>query len=255
MASKDIERIADFILDSDSVVVFTGAGVSTESGIPDFRSPGGIWDKYDPNDFRYEVFINDPGEYWKKRLEMRKMGGFDFSGAEPNPAHLAIAELEELGKLSSVITQNVDNLHQKAGNKDENVIELHGSNKRVRCLECGSLYPAEMAWDKAEKGELPPKCECGGVLKTDTVLFGEPLPREAVKRAKSEAENCDLMIVVGSSLVVYPASSVPQISKKTGSALCIINLQPTNFDSIADVVIHGKAGEILPKIMDRVKKR
>lgn len=249
---EKIRNAGEMVLDSDRVVAFTGAGVSTESGIPDFRSPGGIWDKYDSSEFTYQNFRKDPGAYWKRRLEMREESDFDMADAEPNPAHIAIAELEEMGKLSSVITQNIDTLHEKAGNSE--VIKLHGTSAEVKCLECGRKYKSEFAWEKAKGGELPPKCECGGTLKSDTVLFGESLPQDALQRAREEAHNCDLMLVVGSSLVVQPAASIPRMSQRGGAKLCIVNLEPTPMDGGADVAIHGKAGEVLPEIMDFVRQ-
>ncbi len=264
------------ILESDYSVAFTGAGVSTESEIPDFRSSGGIWDRYDPSEFTYRSFREDPAGYWKKRLKMRKEPDFDIESAQPNPAHKAIVELEDIGKLSSVSTQNIDNLRElpppnsprslgrgfpprslhlsnkKAGNSV--VIKLHGTSSKVRCLECEREYQSEFAWKRAEDGELPPKCECGGTLKSDTVLFGESLPQEDLRRAREEAKRCDLMLVVGSSPVVQPAASIPRISKRGGAKLCIVNLDPTRMDEEADVVIHGKAGEILPKIVDSLRQ-
>jgi NAD-dependent deacetylase len=249
MQDKILE-VASLLRQSNHAVALTGAGISTESGIPDFRGPDGLWKKYDP--FKVasiEAFMGDPAGYWKRALE-RKLS----TDAEPNEGHRALAELEKIGRLKVVITQNVDGLHQKAGCKD--VIELHGTVRTAHCLECGKRYPREEVVSWVEKGELPPRCkECGGIIKSDTVLFGESLPSDVISRAMEEARKCDVMLVLGSSLVVYPAASLPDIAIQSGARIVILNMEATEKDWIAEVVLHGKIGEILPKIVEEIKRK
>jgi NAD-dependent deacetylase len=248
-----IERIAELILQSRRVVVFTGAGVSTESGIPDFRSPGGIWTRYNPSDFTFQKFISDPEARKKAWGLYRELWQ---RNAQPNPAHYAIAELEKLGKLDCVITQNIDFLHQKAGNSEQNVIELHGTIRWVICLDCGKRYPFEEIKQRLDRGEESPSCgECGGMLKTATISFGQAMPVREMREAEHHSRNCDLFIVVGSSLVVYPAAYMPVYALESGAKLVIINATPTSLDPQAEVVVHARAGEVLPRVVDRVKRR
>jgi len=248
------DRVADLIVNAERVVVFTGAGVSTESGIPDFRSPGGIWDRFDPDDFTYQKFISDPEA---RRKQWQLLGeGFLTTEAKPNPAHYAIAELDKLGKLDCVITQNVDNLHQKAGVPDDKVYELHGNLQWAVCLSCGRRYPFEQVKARLGEGEEIPDCEeCHGILKPDAVFFGEPLPEEVLKGATIHSYNCDLFIVIGSTLVVYPAAYMPSYAVSSKARLVIINLSPTPMDGAADVVIRAKAGETMSKITERVREK
>ncbi|MGC9436192.1 MAG: NAD-dependent protein deacylase [Methanomicrobiales archaeon] len=243
---EQIRTIARLLDEARHGVVFTGAGVSVESGIPDFRSPGGIWDRYDPDEFEYEAFCADPGRYWENRCAGRHAAALDIFRAEPNPAHRAIARLQELGRVRTVITQNIDNLHQDAGSKD--VVELHGNARWVRCQRCGARSPAEEADRRATCGEIPPLCSCGGIFKPDVIFFGEMLPRQAIERAYAEAMACDLMLVVGSSLVVYPAATIPAMAAEH-ARLVIVNLDPTPLDDAAAVVVHGRAGEVLPAVV------
>ncbi len=246
--------VAELILRSRRPVVFTGAGVSTESGIPDFRGPGGLWERYDPDDFTYQKFVSDPSArklHWKVLRE----GGLTTQ-AQPNPAHYAIAELDRLGKLDCVITQNVDNLHQRAGVPASKVFELHGNLLRVRCLGCGHYYPFEQVKVRLDAGEEVPDCEvCHGILKPDSVFFGESLPAAVLEEASHRAMSCDLLIVIGSSLVVYPAAYMPMYADNAGARLVIINLSATPMDDRAAVVVHAKAGETMPKIVALVKQR
>lgn len=245
-------RAADIIEKSSTLVAFTGAGISTESGVPDFRSPGGIWDRYDPDLFTIQRFRFDPKDTWKKMLEIgREMLN---EGIKPNPGHLALAELEELGILKAVITQNVDNLHQEAGNTPEQVIELHGNLRGLECTGCGKKSgSAEDALEKGEE-EIPPICgECGSVMKPAAVFFGEQLPRRALLRAESLASESDAFLVVGSSLTVHPAASFPPKAARTGADLIIVNRDPTPIDDMADVVIHGDAGKALPEIVRKIR--
>ena len=247
------EEVARLILEAEKVSVFTGAGVSTESGIPDFRSPGGIWSRYDPEDFTIQRFVADK-EARKRNWEVRKeLVSADY---QPNPAHHAIRELEELGKLSCVITQNIDGLHHAAGNTEEKIIELHGTIKFAKCMDCNDRLLLTDVLERFDKGETDPHCKkCGGLLKAATVAFGEAMPQDKMRRAELCSRECDLFIVIGSSLVVYPAASMPIIAKQAGAKLVIINFAPTNMDSQADVVIHEKAGPVMEAIMEKVRER
>jgi len=245
---REVKHVADMILESKKAVALTGAGISTESGIPDFRGPQGLWRQVDPKTSTIQFFRQFPDLFWQFIIDKLE----SLMRAEPNRAHYALAELERMGKLSSIITQNVDGLHFKAGSK--NVIELHGNMREAVCLGCGRTISMEEAMGMAKRNHLPPRCECGGVLKPSVVLFNEPLPEEAYKRALSESRTCDLMLVVGTSLRVYPAAYLPAIAKQRGARLAIINMEPTPFDDVADVVIQARAGEALPAIVDIVKE-
>jgi len=249
-----IENMAKLILDSDRIVVFTGAGVSTESGIPDFRSPGGIWSKFDPEDFTIQKFLSDP-ESRRKQWKFLSESGL-LTEAEPNPAHDAVAELEKMNKLEAVITQNIDNLHQKAGNSPEKVFELHGNMSWVKCLNCQERYPLEQISRRVENGEEIPECElCGGILKPDVILFGEALPRDVMAEAVNHSRLCDLFIVIGSSLVVYPAAYMPQYAVESGARLIIVNMTGTSYDYMSTVVIYNRAGEVMARVIDKVKDK
>jgi NAD-dependent deacetylase len=246
--AREVERVAEMILESKKAVALTGAGISTESGIPDFRGPQGLWKQIDPSTGTIQFFRQFPDVFWQfivDRLE-------SMVRAKPNRAHYALAELEVMGKLSSIITQNVDGLHFKAGSR--NVIELHGNMREAVCLSCGNVISMEEAMGMAKSGHLPPRCGCGGVLKPNVVLFNEPLPEEAYKRALLESRTCNLMLAVGTSLQVYPAAYLPVVAKQRGARLAIINMEPTPLDDIADAVIQAKAGEALPAIVDIVRK-
>lgn len=250
-----IEKAAELIAGAKRVVIFTGAGVSTESGIPDFRSPGGIWTRYDPDIFTYERFIHDPEA---RKLHWQLLAGQDFitPDVQPNAAHYTGAELERMGKLSCVITQNVDNLHEQAGNSPEKVLHLHGSLENARCLDCE--YNTSMdeirAW--LESGTEVPTCpQCGGLLKPNVVMFGESLPMRELNEAQRQAQECDVLIVIGSSLVVYPAALIPHHAARAGARLIIINRTPTDLDSSADVLIHESAGKTMSQVMERVRDR
>ncbi len=248
------ERVADLIINAQRVVVFTGAGISTESGIPDFRSPGGIWEKFDPDDFIYQKFVSDP-EARGKQWQMLREGGL-ATEAKPNPAHYAIAELDRLGKLDCVITQNVDNLHQKAGVPADRVFELHGNMQWAVCLSCGRRYPFEQVRLRLDKGEEIPDCEaCQGILKPSVVLFGESLPEKVLKEATFRSYNCDLFMVIGSTLIVYPAAYMPVYAVDSGAKLVIINLSPTPMDKQATVLIRARAGEAMSRVLHRVREK
>jgi NAD-dependent deacetylase len=256
MASADLgvltSRVADLILASSRIVFFTGAGVSTESGIPDFRSPGGIWTKYDPEDFTYQKYVTDP-EVRKKSWALMREG--ILTGAKPNRAHYAIADLDRLGKLDCVITQNVDGLHQAANVPEEKVIELHGTWRWVNCLRCGTRYPSEQIRERVIAGEDSPDCkQCGGLLKSATILFGEAMPARETEEAERRSRACDLCVVIGSSLVVYPAAQMPLYALQSSAKLVIITQSETPMDSYSHVRIHEKAGEVMERVVDRVKR-
>jgi len=246
-------QAAELIINAQKITVFTGAGVSTESGIPDFRSPGGIWDRFDPRDFTYQKFLSDP-EGRRKMWQLQQEG--IMTDAEPNPAHYAVAELDKLGKLDCVITQNVDYLHQKAGVPDDKVFELHGNNKWIKCLSCGKRYDFEQIKARLDAGEDIPDCEvCQGLLKPEIIFFGESLPVETLQEAANRSHNCDLFIVIGSTLVVYPAAYMPMYATSSGAKLVIINLSSTPMDEQATVLIRAKAGEAMPVIVQQVRER
>jgi len=245
-------RIAELIIKVKRTVVFTGAGISTESGIPDFRSPGGIWERFDPEDFTYRKFVKDAKARQRQWRLFRQL----IITAEPNPAHYAIAELYRLGKLDCVITQNVDNLHQRAGMPDDKVLELHGNMQWVVCLGCGRRYPFEQIKARLDRGDEIPDCEtCFGILKPDAVFFGEPLPEKVLNEAISHSRKSDLFIVIGSTLVVYPAAYMPEYALDSGAKLVIINLSSTPMDKQASVLVRAKAGEAMPRVVLKVKER
>ena len=253
-AEDRIGQVAEMIREARRIVVFTGAGVSTESGIPDFRSPGGLWSRFDPEDFTIERFLTSP-ETRRRQWRFLLSGGL-FKDARPNAAHVAIADLEALGRLECVITQNIDNLHQMAGNDPARVYELHGSMRWIRCLDCGERIALEEILRTHGTADAPPTCvRCGGIMKPDVIFFGEALPEETLREATWHANHCDLLIVVGSSLVVYPAASIPFAAEQAGAKIVIINITPTPADRIADVVINAAAGEALTRVIAAVKRR
>jgi NAD-dependent deacetylase len=239
----------DLIDKAAKILVFSGAGLSTESGIPDFRSPGGLWSKYDPSDFYYDKFISDEKarvKYWKMSTESYQI----MKDALPNPAHLAIKALEDRGKLMAIVTQNIDHLHHKAGNSSDKIIEIHGTAFSVSCLNCGKAYDRDDIEERITSGVTVPYCdECSGILKPDTVSFGQAMPADKMARAIVHAKECDLCITLGSSLVVYPAASIPVYAVENGAALLIINRDPTPLDSKADVVIHQSVTKALKEMV------
>ena len=249
------DRVADLVMKAERTVVFTGAGISTESGIPDFRSPGGIWERFDPEDFTYQKFVRDPETRRKQWLMLRE--GSLTTEAKPNAAHYAIAKLDKLGKVVCVITQNVDNLHQRAGVPDDKVFELHGNMQWVVCLSCGQRYPIEQVRARLEDEDVEiPDCEaCHGILKPDAVLFGEALPERVLREATYRSHNCDLFIVIGSTLIVYPAAYMPTYAVDSGAKLVIINLSSTPMDRRAAVLIKARAGEAMSNIVERVREK
>jgi NAD-dependent protein deacetylase/lipoamidase len=248
-----IEGVGRLLASARRPVVFTGAGVSTESGIPDFRSPGGVWDRFDPREMTYQNFLGSETarrKYW----EIGRQSYALMRTAEPNAAHRALAELHRLERLDCCVTQNVDNLHQRGGLPEDKVIELHGNATRARCLDCGRGYSRDEVQRWLDDGVALPVCSaCGGIVKPHTILFGEPMPARAVEEAERRARAADVFVVVGSSLVVYPAAYMPAHAKHAGAALVIVNLSPTPCDTQADFVIRGRAGEVLDAIVGRVR--
>jgi len=232
-------------------VVFTGAGVSTESGIPDFRSPGGVWSRYAP--IMYQDYLRDPAqrvESWRRGLESYP----DMARAQPNAAHLAIAEWYEAGLISAVVTQNIDGLHQTAGVPASAVVELHGSAHFVECLTCGDRSERLAIHARVEAGEGDPPClRCGGILKSTTVSFGQPMPAAEVARAESLHQDARLCLVIGSSLVVYPAAALPEVTLDSGGQLAIVNQTETHLDERAVFVSRLAAGVLLAEVAERVR--
>ena len=240
--NPQVVKLRELIETHQRIVAFTGAGISAESGIPTYRGAGGTWSKYDPDIYAsIHYFIKDPTYYWSFFRDVRH----DLMAeAEPNLAHLALVKLEKQGKLSAVITQNIDGLHMKAGS--QRVLELHGNTTRFYCFDCRAPYTIQDAKALLDDGQMPPRCaKCNGVLRPDVVLFGENLPVDVIMEAELESRLCDLMLVIGSSLVVYPATQLPYTAKQRNAALAIINIDPTPMDPLADLVINRPAGDIL----------
>lgn len=232
-------------MSAHSAIALTGAGVSAESGIPTFRGEGGLWREYDPVKVSsIDTFLADPAAYWRVSRERGRVA----LAARPNAGHRALAAMEEAGHLVAVVTQNTDGLHQDSGSR--HVIELHGSGRTVQCLDCGAREARSEVQDRLEI-ELPPRCRsCGGSrLKPTVVLFGEPMPRDAIDEAFALARVADVVLVVGSSLVVYPAAEVPLVAVQSGARMILVNAEPTPFDEVAEVVIRGRSGEVLPSIV------
>jgi NAD-dependent deacetylase len=247
LSGPSIADLIEFAKPAQRIVAFTGAGISTESGIPDYRGPGGVWERNAPPtlaDFRENEETRR--QYWAER-RMRYPGLRD---TQPNAGHYALAKLQHAGRLSAVITQNIDGLHQKAGIPPDQTIELHGTAHRVRCLDCGTVWPADVVQERLEIEPLPACQDCGGILRAATVLFGEALPEAPLRQAFALAGACDLMVVVGSSLVVQPASRVPEFASRSGARLAIINNEPTPLDGLAGVVVRGAAGPTLTALVN-----
>ncbi|MEX0874207.1 MAG: NAD-dependent deacylase [Actinomycetota bacterium] len=253
MGDDLVEQIARWASAATRGVAFTGAGISTESGIPDFRGPGGFWERNDASKFTIQNYIRDP-EHRKERWRTAAAGGsFMRTDVEPNAGHIALANLERLGSIRGVITQNIDGLHARAGN--QRVLELHGTSRRIACLTCAESWPAREILQRVRDGEEDPQCSyCGGILKSATVSFGQQLPTDVVEEAHRWSLEADFFLVVGSSLVVYPAASFPQMARQVGAKLVIVNREATDQDSTADAVVHGDAGPTLSAIAERVEK-
>lgn len=237
-----VRRLAGLLADSRSIVFFTGAGISTESGIPDFRSPGGIWTKYQPIEFGDFVASEDARrESWRRKFATHAT----VSGAAPNAGHRAVARIVGAGD-HWVVTQNVDGLHQKSGVAEDRIVELHGNTTYARCLDCGARHELEPIRAKFESaGELPVCTFCAGLVKTATISFGQPMPEREMLRAEEAVTACDLLVVLGSSLVVYPAAALPMLAKRNGSILVIVNRDPTEQDEAADLVLHASVGDVM----------
>jgi NAD-dependent deacetylase len=250
MTEHLIKRGVELIQGSNKILVFVGAGLSTESGIPDFRSPGGVWDRYDPSDFYFDKIISSESareKYWKMSTESWET----MKDAPPSRGHIAILKLEAMGKLLGIVTQNIDNLHHKTGNAPEKIIEIHGNAFTVSCLRCGKKYDRSVIQNRLHSGTKVPYCDdCSGILKPDTVSFGQSMPEDEMARAYRLAGECDLCIVLGSSLVVYPAAHIPVHAVEEGAKLMIINRDETGLDSRADLVVHDSIGKIFGEIVD-----
>ncbi len=242
------EALARLIAEARNVVVFTGAGMSTESGIPDFRSPGGVWSRMKP--IQFQDFMADADkrrEAWRRAFS----GAAGWTGAKPNAGHFAVARLVASGKVSAVITQNVDNLHQDSGIPANKVIELHGNASYATCLSCGLRHELDDLREPFEaRGEIPVCRSCGGVVKVATISFGQPMPAEPMARAEAATLACDLFLVLGSSLVVYPAAGFPLAAKRNGAVLAIVNREPTDVDPYADLVLHDEIGAVMSSVED-----
>ena len=238
-----IAELARLIANARRAVVFTGAGISTESGIPDFRGPGGIWTRMAPIDFADFLASEEARrETWRRRFAMEET----FHAAAPNRGHRAVAALARRGPAAAVITQNIDGLHQASGIPAERVVELHGNTTYAHCLDCARRYELDALRRAFERDETVPLCDdCGGFVKTATISFGQAMPPQAMRRAEAETIAADLFIVAGSSLVVYPAAGFPELAKRHGAALVIVNREPTGLDPIADLVLHRAIGETL----------
>jgi NAD-dependent deacetylase len=247
MARSAAELLARYLRDAERIVVFTGAGISTESGIPDFRSPGGVWSRMKP--IYFQEFV---GSETKRREAWTRVfsGAAGWVGKEPNPGHFAVARLVASGKASAVITQNVDNLHQASGIADGKVIELHGNASYATCLECGTRHELEELRPVfVDRGEIPSCRACSGLVKTATISFGQSMPEEPMLRAEAETQLSDLFLVLGSSLVVTPAALFPVKAKQYGARLVIVNREPTPLDDMADLVLHDEIGPMMTAAM------
>ncbi len=243
----EVSAARELLLGSRRIAGFTGAGISTESGVPDFRSPDGVWARNRTVTFQ-EFVGSEAGreEYWRQKVASWP----SMRDARPNAGHRALAELHRQGRLLALITQNIDGLHQRSGIPAKSVLELHGTTTEAACLDCGDRIPMDEAALRVEDGERAPHCvRCGGLLKPATVSFGQQLPFEVLGRAQEAAEACDLLLAVGSSLVVEPAASIPRVAKASGARLVIVNREPTPLDGIADAVVREEIGASLPELV------
>lgn len=243
---QQFAQLLDLARSAERIVALTGAGISTESGIPDYRGPNGLWATQKPPTLGdYETNSENRRKIWQFRRESYPT----MLTRQPNQGHLALAELERSGRLLGIITQNIDGLHQKAGNHPSRVVELHGTTHEVRCMNCGRRYAGVDVQRRLEAGEDDPRCPvCGGVLRSGTILFGEPLPKQALEQAVLLSQAADFMLVIGTSLVVNPAAQLPAIAIRSGSQIAVINREPTPLDEQADVVVRGDAGPVLSEL-------
>lgn len=251
MPSDPVTRLGKALKEATAAVIFTGAGMSTESGIPDFRSPGGLWDRYRPIDFAEFLSSEEARrESWRRRFAMSSV----LDVARPNGGHAFVAELVRRERVKVVITQNIDELHQASGVPSDRVIELHGSTMYGKCLGCERRFEIADVKRRFDANGASPRCDgCNGFVKTATISFGQSLPVLAMELAGSAAVSCDLFVVLGSSLVVYPAASLPELAKRRGATLAIVNREPTDLDGIADIVIHGEIGKTLEGVAMHVR--
>jgi len=236
-------RLQEMVQASDVIVPFTGAGISTECGIPDFRSPGGLWTKNRPIPFDEFLASQEArNESWRRRFAMAEQ----FGDAKPGRGHRALASLYRAGKVPAIITQNIDNLHQESGFSPEHVVELHGNTTFATCLDCSERYELDWVRQRMDAGNgCAPDCQCGGFIKTATISFGQSMPDAAMQRAQDLALSCDLFLAIGSSLQVWPAAGFPLMAKRNGAALVIINREATDFDAVADLVVRQDIGTVL----------
>ena len=243
----DLRTVQAWVGEAARVVGFTGAGISTESGIPDFRSPNGVWARNRIVDYRaFLANEEDRVEYWRQKVAAWP----DMRAARPNAGHYAFVHLHKLGKLAALVTQNIERLHQQSGLPSEKVFELHGTTTEAACLDCGDRITSDEACERVRNGEKAPRCRsCGGFLKPATISFGQQMPWDVVEMAQAAAETCDLLLAVGSSLVVEPAASIPRLAKRSGARLVIVNRDSTPLDGIADAVLNGEIGTVLPEIV------
>jgi NAD-dependent deacetylase len=253
-----IFKAAETLAQSTNAVALTGAGISTESGIPDFRSPGGLWTRINPGEFSIDRFLENPGRFWKLYLQLKTSGDFNMSAAVPNAGHEVLARMEQMGVLKCVITQNVDNLHQRAGSVE--VVEFHGNLLRASCMKCQALEPIEEVEQRIDDPmENVPRCnKCGGLLKPDAVFFGEAIPSRALTISQMQCVKCDVLLVVGTSLQVYPAAEIPlSVKMKYPPAQVIeVNLEPSAMhEEVTDILLLGKAGEVLSSLMEHLQTK
>lgn len=253
-----IRKVADCLVQAKNAVALTGAGISTESGIPDFRSPGGLWTRVDPGEFSIDRFLQNPSRFWKLHLDLKASGDFDLASAKPNPAHYALSRMEQMGILKCIITQNVDNLHQRAGSVE--VVEFHGNLLRAACMKCRALEPIADVESRLQSGEEEtPRCKkCGGLLKPDAVFFGEAIPSRALMISQVQSQRCDVLLVVGTSLQVFPAAQIPlSVKLKYPPAIVVeVNREPSAMhQQVADMLLLGSAGEILTGVSSALEQR
>jgi len=243
-----LSELAELVRRSDRIVAFTGAGISTESGIPDFRSPGGLWQKNKPIDFSEFMSSEEARrESWRRKFAMDSV----LSNAKPNAGHFALSSLYRAGKMKTVITQNIDGLHQNSGIDDNDVVEVHGNTTYAKCLDCHDRVTLESVRQEFENNEMLPECRiCGGIIKTATISFGQAMPIEEMKRAEAAALSADLFLAIGSSLVVYPAADIPLIAKQNGATLVILNREATPLDNYADLVLRREIGDTLEAVTE-----
>ncbi|MEJ2586217.1 MAG: NAD-dependent deacylase [Deltaproteobacteria bacterium] len=241
-----VEKCAEILVDSKRTIALTGAGISVESGIPDFRSAEGLWAKYDPAEYAtIQAFRSDPEKVWRMLAEMDEVVG----KARPNPAHIGMGELEQMGCLHCVITQNVDNLHQAGGSRE--VIEYHGNSSTLSCLWCGRRYQSQ-----EKRGSVPPRCACQKILKPDVIFFGEVIPEYAMRRSFELASSAEALLVVGTSAVVSPANTIPSMVKRNGAKVIEVNKERTHLtDTITDIFLEGSAGVMIPRLVEATRRR